>query len=302
MMKKILFKLAIFVALLMLFDRCYGQLCQYLVSHPSGGAMKLDQYVCDSAKADLLVFGSSKAQNQYDPKILEDTLGMSVFNCGYHGMGVIFHYGRWKIISQRYVPKVIVYEFLPILDMMVRDDNSIYINPLRPYYGKVSGVDSIFWSVDRTERYKMLSKTYQYHSPLEYLSSYSSKDWYRNGYGCPLNTVLNPQTVKYETPIYSIDSLKLHYMERFIREVSSQCQLIMVVSPMYSFHEDYGGLTNLKELCAAYNVPVLDHFCDEEFVDSAQLYVDMAHLNRTGSVKWSKMIASEIKNNIIRNE
>lgn len=84
-------------------------------------------------------------------------------------------------------------------------------------------------------------------------------------------------------------------MERFVREVSSQTLLIMAVSPMYSFHEDHGGLTKLKQLCADCNVPILDHFCDTAFVDNPDLYIDMAHLNRDGSVKWSKQIASELK-------
>jgi len=294
-MKKIILKLFIFAAILIVFDCGYGVVCQYLVNHPKGGGLKLNQYICDSTTADMLIFGSSKAQNQYDPEILEDTLGMSVFNCGYHGMGVIFHYGRWKIISQRYIPKVVVFEVLPIVDMMVRDDNSIFINPLRPYYGKVDGIDSIFWKVDPTERYKMLSKTYQFHSILEYLSCYRMSDWHQNGYSKQGNAKLNPKTVSYASFEYTVDSLKLYYMQRFISEVSSQCQLVMAISPMYSFHEDHGGLTQVKALCQQYHVPVLDHFCDSDYVDNPDLYIDMAHLNRDGSVKWSKQIASELK-------
>lgn len=64
---------------------------------------------------------------------------------------------------------------------------------------------------------------------------------------------------------------------------------------MYSFHTDHGGLTKIKELCKQYNVPVIDHFCDSNFVDNPELYIDMAHLNRDGSVKWSRLIASELK-------
>jgi hypothetical protein len=294
-MKRILLKLLIFVFILLVFDWGYGHVCHYLVNHPNGGGLKLDQYICDSTKANVLIFGSSKAQNQYDPSILEDTLGMSVFNCGYHGMGVIFHYGRWKIISKRYVPKVIVYEVLPIVDMMVRDDNTIFINPLRPYYGKVEGVDSIFWKIDPTEKYKMMANTYQYHSLVDYLSCYKTTAWYRNGYIRSGNSVLNPQTVQYSPFEYALDSVKWYYMEKFVHEVSARTQLIIAVSPMFSFHDDHGGLTKLKELCAKCQVPVLDHFCDPDFVDNPKLYKDMSHLNRTGSEKWSRLISSELK-------
>ena len=296
-MKKFFLKIIILLLIVFAFDLGYGQVCRYLIAHPKGGNIYLDNYICDSTKADMLIFGSSKAQNQYDPEILEDTLGMSVFNCGTHGMGMIYHYGRWKIISQRYIPKVVVFEMLPIVDFMVRDDNSIFINPLRPYYGKVEGIDSIFWKVDPTERYKMQSKTYQYHSLLDYLSCYRNSGWKRNGYSRPTNSKLNPKLV---TPVdeyftYKLDTLKWYFTEKFVSEVCAKTRLIMVSSPMYSFHDDHGGLTKIKELCKQYDVPVVDHFCDSDFVNNPDLYIDMAHLNRNGSIKWSSLIASELK-------
>ena len=185
--------------------------------------------------------------------------------------------------------------------MMVRDDNTIFINPLRPYYGTVEGIDSIFWRIDFTERYKMLAKTYQYHSLVDYISCYKTKEWNRNGFGRPSNSILNPATVQYDSLFeYQIDSVKWCYMEKFVREVSSRTQLIMAISPMYSFHTDHGGLTKFKELCTECHVPVLDHFCDTEFVDSPELYVDMAHLNKTGSEIWSRLVASELKTLILK--
>ena len=295
-MKKIGKKLLLLLLIIVGIDQGYGVVCRHLISHAKGGSVYLNNYICDSITADVLIFGSSKAKNQYDPKILEDTLGMSVFNCGTHGMGMIYNYGRWKIISKRYVPKVLVYEMLPIVDFMIRDDNTIFINPLRPYYGKVEGIDSIFWKVDATEKFKMWSKTYQYHDFLEYLSCYRGGKQPGNGYNIPANTRLDPTTLEPEKDFqYELDSVKWYYAEKFVKEVSGRTQLIMAVSPMYSFHDDHGGLTKIKELCKKYDVPVIDHFCDPEFVDNPDLYIDMAHLNRDGSVKWSKKIASELK-------
>ena len=283
------------MVIVVVFDWAYGYTARFLINNAKGGDIYLDKYICDSIQADVLIMGSSKAQNQYDPKILEDTLDMSVFNCGKAGMGMIFQYGRWKIISKRYVPKVVIYEVLPITDLMVRDDNSIFINPLRPFYGNVEGIDSIFWEIDASEKYKMMSQTYRYHSILDYISCYKDNSWPKDGYRCPNNSVLDPATVKYEDFTYQIDTVKWHFTEKFFKEVSAKTQLIIAVSPMYSFHDDHGGLEELKKLCQRYNVPILDHFCDPDFVDNPQLYVDMAHLNRTGSIKWSKLIASELK-------
>lgn len=295
MSRKTIYKLVIFFLFAFVLDRVYGYFAKYLAEHPNGGELYLDKFICDSTTADVLIFGSSKAQNQYNPQIIEDTLGMSVFNCGRHGMGMIYHYGRWKIISQRYIPKVLIFETLPIVDYMVRDDNSIFINPLRLYYGKIEGIDSLFWEIDPTEKYKMLSKTYQYHTLFDYISSYQQKEWLKNGYVEPGDQVLDPKTIIPQDVVYELDSVKWRIAEKFVAEVSSKTTVIFVVSPMYSFHEDYGGLYHIKKLCKKYNVAFIDHFCDPDFVDNPNLYIDMAHFNKNGSVKWSKLIASELK-------
>lgn len=132
----------------------------------------------------------------------------------------------------------------------------------------------------------------------DYLSSYRSSGWQKNGYSRPGNAKLDPKTVNYGEVNYTLDSLKWFYAERFVKEVSSKTKLIFVASPMYSFHTDHGGLTKIKELCKQYNVPVIDHFCDGDFVDNPDLYIDMAHLNREGAEKWSRLIASELKSEI----
>ena len=294
-MRKLLAKFIVLLVIVIAFDWTYGKFACYLIDNAKGGEIYQDRYICDSLKADVLIMGSSKARNQYDPKILGDTLGLNIYNCGKSGMGIIFNYGRWKIISRRYTPKVIIYEVLPIVDLMVRDDNSIFINQLRPYYGKVEGIDSIFWTIDHNEKYKMLSKTYQYHSILDYINCYRDRTFLKDGYCRPGNDILDPTTVNYEDFEYELDSVKCHFMETFFTEVTSKTQLIIAISPMYSFHNDHGGLTFLKGLCKKYNVPILDHFCDPNFVDNPNLYIDMAHLNREGSIRWSKLIASELK-------
>jgi len=298
-MKKFLIKLSIFAAIVVAIDIAYGKACSYMLENAKGGDTFLHNTIANEVTSDVLIFGSSKAKNQYDPRILQDTLNLSVFNCGEHGMGILYNYGLWKVISKRYVPKVLVYEFLPILDIMTRDDNSIYINPLRRYYGKVEGIDSLFWSVDENERYKMCASTYRYHNCTGFIGDYlHAGNRYILGYSQPADNqgIKGDKGIAY--PTYVVDSLKLYYLEKFIQEASPKTKLIFVTSPMYSFHSDYGGLTKLKQLCSQNNIPMLDHFSDKEFVDSPELYIDMAHLNRKGSIKWSSKIASELKQHI----
>lgn len=144
-------------------DRVYGNMMELLWQRTQGGFVTKTRYVCDSVDADILILGSSRARMQYDPKIISDTLGMSCYNCGHNGMGIITNYTKMKILTKRYMPKLVIVDILPILDVMTRDDNIIFVNELRPWYD-VEGVDSVFWNIDSLERYKMLSKMYQYHS------------------------------------------------------------------------------------------------------------------------------------------
>ncbi len=239
-MKKFLIKIILFVILFIFFDLGYGKLCMYLRTNTHGGQTYSDNYIVDSLNADILLFGSSRVHQQYDPQIIMDSLKMSCYNCGRSGMGIIYHYGRWRLITRRYYPKYIIYDVFPVLDMMMRDDNIIFVNPLRNWYGSVSAIDSIFYMVDETERFKMLFNTYRNHSEfMDLISDY--RDKYYNQYGfevvnAQMTTNIRKVSEKLE---YKIDPLKLFYFEKFMQETSGKTIVICVASPRYKYNQ-YG--------------------------------------------------------------
>ena len=293
-MKKFLFKILIFFGLFALIDVLYGKACEYLRTHAQGGSTYSDNYVCDSTTQEILVFGSSRARHQYVPTIISDSLHMTCYNCGAVGMGIIYHYGIMKIISKRYIPKVILYDILPVLDEMRRDDNIIFINPLRPYF-EVEGIDSIFMKIDSMEKYKMLSNTYKYHgSLLSYLSDFRSNSRTIFGYNPQHGYIAKGQKINEKTD-YQADSLKLYYIEKFIQDYKDKTQLIFLASPRYQYEESGNAFDPLISLCKQYNIPFLNYYTDKRFIYNDNFYKDETHFNQLGAETYTKMIIDDLR-------
>lgn len=294
-MKKFLLLVLLFCAFVIAIDRGYGVVSDYLFDHATGGNTYIDKYVCDSMKADILVFGSSRARYHYNPEIISDSLGLSCYNCGEDGMGIIFHYARWKMISKRYTPKMIIYDVLPVLDEMVRDDNIIFVNPLRPYYFSHPEIDSVFWKVDSNERYKMYAKTYQYHS--EFMTLLAD---YRNGSHSLVSFTPKTAHLKLgqlaitDKTDYQVDSLKLYYLEKLIRECQGKTKLIFCASPRYMFKDEARAFEPVKKLCARYHIPFYDYYTDSAFVFNDDYFSDGTHLSKLGADEYTKAMVKKI--------
>lgn len=159
-MKKFVRNILIFFAVVAVIDVAFGFACRYLNSHAKGGDTKLHYFVTNECEADILIFGSSRAFHHYDPRIIEDSLGMSCYNCGTDGNGVVFLYSRLLMMTERYTPKVIIYDICKSFDVD-EGDNMKYFKWQKRYYDK-PGVSDVFEIVSTNEKYKMWSQLYSY--------------------------------------------------------------------------------------------------------------------------------------------
>lgn len=294
-MKKFILRLVIFLLLVVALDFAYGKLIEGMRAACHGGDVMKEKYVADSVKADVLIFGSSRARMQYVPDIIEDSLGMSCYNCGYNGMGVIYHYGMASMIFERYTPKLIIYDVLPVLEIGTRDDNIIFLNQLRSFYGRNKTIDNIFSDYDATEPLKMLAQTYRYHSKfLETLACCRQNEFPKKGYS-PKNETM-PDNIPIEMKLdYDVDSVKLAYLEKLISFVSRKTKLIICASPRYGYTECGNAFTPIEHLCKKYNVPFINHYTDEDYIYNHTLYLDATHFNNKGAEKWTRELVREIK-------
>ncbi len=293
-MKKFVIRLCILILLVVLADQIVGIVGRYLVSHAKGGSNERSYYIASRSSEDILIMGSSKAAHHYDPSIIIDSLGLSAYNCGFDGNGIITAYSYWRMIRERYIPKVLIYEATINFDIAV-GANDKYLGAIRSFYD-YPGIDSVFWSIDQTQRVKMLSHTFRYNSKfIEMLKDnvMPSRNFYR-GYDPLDGEMINePAPMDYDAP--DIDELKKEYLIRLFKECQAfGTQLIVAVSPIYKC--EYNTYYIIEELCKEYDVPYLSHLCDTTFTNHKEYFSDRVHLNRSGATKYSSCIAEELKN------
>ena len=294
-MKKFIVHIIVFFAIIVVIDFCFGQVCQYLNSHAGGGDTQREYYAFMKSSEDILIFGSSRALHHYVPAIIEDSLGLTCFNCGLDGNGIIMQYGRFKVITNRYSPKCIIYDIEPTFDLKV-DDKIKYLTPLKPYYDQ-NGVDSIFWSVAKTEKYKMLSYMYRYNTKFIQKLSDNIHPLQQISYGgyMPLYGKLDYEVAWKNFEQYSIDDLKIQYFEKMIRtSLQKGIKLIFVASPSYhTLNSDV--FYPIKELCDKYDITFLDYYCDPYFVNNPLYFKDSGHLNDDGANVFSCILSHILK-------
>ncbi len=300
-MRKYLFKIFIFLALVVVADLLGGMFFRYWYGRIDAGAIGKEQYIGLQANEDLLIFGSSRAEFHYDPRILQDTLGMTCYNCGASGYGIILAYARLKMVTQRHQPKVIVLDVSRDFDI-VKSDNAKIVGALKPFYD-LEGIDSVALSIDTTEKYKMLSQLYRYNSNLHHnpMALFKAKPAERKpdaakGYLAQKGE-FDKMRVREQggglLDIHEVDTLKLNYVEKFI-DLSRGSRLFFVISPIW-----YGMKTEelkpIRDICQQRGIPIIDFSNDPKYVHNDSLFKDGKHLNQRGAEAFTKDLAHVIR-------
>lgn len=297
--KTFIIKLVCFVALFFVADFIIGYVFLYLESH-AGDKFARENYMRYEMTADVIIMGSSKAAHHYVPDIIENGLGMSVYNCGQRGNGIVYEYGRLATIYKRYTPKIIIVDVYKGFDFEV-NDNSRYLDFLKMDYGHNATVDSMFLQVDKWSKYKMQLQSYRYNSLLcdLIINTINKKrqrfknDGYYPLYGCKVNKdILHFQSSPKSQTI--IDSLKLSYLKKVAAGKKKDCIMIFVISPTLLKTEEH-DYNIVREICRMYNIPLLEYNNNENFSDKIELFYDNSHLNDSGAVIFSKLLTSDIK-------
>ena len=132
-MRKFLLKLVLFLAIIVALDFAYGICMDRYRRSIRTGVTGLDNEALYRTTAPVLVFGSSRAWHHYDPRILRDSLGLDVYNCGVNSMGIQFFYPRLHQILRRYTPRVIIYDSSPTYDCVRSTSDQVTARRLQPY-------------------------------------------------------------------------------------------------------------------------------------------------------------------------
>ena len=298
-MKKFIILLFALFAILAGIDIATGLVFDKLTLSAKRGYTGRNEFIADKLHDPVLVFGSSRSVHHYDPQVLADSLGVPCYNCGQDGMGIITFYGRFKLLTARYTPRLIIYDVTTDFDLR-RNDNVTYLTWLKPYYNR-PGIDSIFWHVEPTERVKMLSNMFRYNGKaLQIITDNKpgdNNDDALKGF-VPLDGIMTYDKEEDATKTQvDFDPVKLYYISRLVKDCSAKgIRLVFAISPLYnSVKQPDAYLADFLTLARKQNVPVINHYYDTRFATNKNLFQDTYHMNRSGAEIYTSMLAHEIK-------
>lgn len=290
-MKRFIIQVLAFLAIVVVVDFASGFVFKQIESNAKGGFTYRDTYICDKLETDILVSGSSRCVRHYNPQIITDSLGLSCYNSGQMGNGIILNYGRLRMIDERKRPSIIIYDLHPEFDLMVGDDNHRYLTWLKSHYER-DGIADIFNSVDKTEKYKMQSRMYRYNSRwVEMMMDYVHPitEAREDGFS-PLKGEMDKTKIRLAgdevSRNYVFDELKLAYIEKMIEE-AGDAKLFFVVSPIW-YGMDTLQFEPVRQICMAKDIPFIDFSNNPKYVGNNEYFKDGSHMNARGADEFTR--------------
>ena len=299
-MKSFIIKILVFAVLMLAVDMSIGKVFEILQERAPYGNWQRFRYINDEMKDEILIMGSSRASHHYVPKIIEDSLGMSCYNCGVDGYGIIMFWGNYQMFSSRYSPKMIIYD-LSRFDT-AEDDHSTYLGWLRAYYDR-DCIPRMFDEVDEMEKYKMMSHAYRWNFKFVQLATDNVAQFVKTekGYkplsgtmnyvpGKDKNNLITNKTIKAD-----YDELKFEYIERMIVSCKKRgITLVFALSPMYGAGSS-GVYEGVFALAKKYDCPVIDMYASQKYVSDTRYFKDSSHMNSFGAEEYTKDFILNLK-------
>ena len=298
-MKKYLIKISLFFALVALMDIMCGWGFRGLRSKARGGQTYKNEYILRACEDDILILGSSKAVHHYVPSVFEDSLGLSCYNAGEMGCGIIPAYVRYKLVSARQKPKLVVYEVTPGYDYLTDNGYSHYLGPIRPYTNNKLVREVYLDFSDNLEKVRLISSMYRNNSKIVYILKdlFRSRDSWK-GYDPLYGRIKATKAASDENEIKkkSVDSLKYRYFERLIKDTQNDgVPLVCVISPKYGGDINDTSYGPAFSICEQYGVSLIDNRNCGQFVEEGIYFQDKLHLNHTGAVAYSRFFIEQVK-------
>ncbi len=290
---------AILLALLFVLDFGIGHVLRYFYFKQESGLQYRTTYSLNDTKADLLVFGSSRANHHYYPKAFEEGLNTSYYNVGRDGSYIFYHYAILQGVLKRYRPRIVILDFMR-KEFMKEHGSYDWLSSLLPYYKSHPEIRSVIQLRGPFEKIKLMSQIYPYNSSLLTIAIGNTemnkvRNQDENGY-VPLYGEWNEPLTTDSKTTYELDTVKVKYYEMFIKDcLRSGVKLIVVCSPDYvkELHDDASVKAGM-EIAARYRVPFLNFLDDSEFSDR-RLFADKDHLNNNGAIKFSGILVKDLK-------
>jgi hypothetical protein len=313
-------KIFAFIFLLVITDQVVGLILRKLYFQEKIGQNYALNYGLINCKAEILIFGSSRAVYHYDSRIISDRLHMSCYNAGMNGgHSIILPDAQIKVITNRYLPRVIILEFDPTNIVHYPKDYD-RLSILLPYYKNFPEVRSFILLRSPYERLKLLSAIYPFNSNIFTiirmnlnLRTENIQDY--GGY-IPLGEgVMNIGMVKTEPEIDTqsssdtkiaiqpdIDTNMINSLKDFISICKEKrITLYIINSPVFHAVNEKKIYTSSDaklalEIIHREGVKYFDYSFDSKFAGHLEWFKDKVHLNNDGAKIFTNLVVDRIIN------
>lgn len=290
-------KLGIFAILLFMTDFIVGNIFKSIYLKQNSGWEYRTKYAIEDTKAAILIFGSSRAQQQYNPIYFEERLKTSCYNVGRDGQVILYQYPVLQAILKRYTPKAIILE---CDNRMFIDTKDAYerLACLLPFYEKHPEIRAALTLKNSNEKIKLLSHMYPYNSTFFKIVQgvFKKEDEDIKGY-IALKGALSEEIRLVDLgKSYNIDTNRIAFYRSFIALCKqSGVKLVITASPYFS--KEVGNdpsLTIAKQIAYDSNIPFYDLSKGHLLLSKSNLFDDTAHVNQTGSKILSNIVIDSI--------
>ncbi len=264
------------------------------------------------ANCDIAIYGSSRAWVHVDPKIMSDSLNLSVYNFGNDGHSFDLQYLRHlEFLKHNNKPKTIV---LSVDMFSLKKEVGLYASdqylPYMLWNKNIKNYTSSYISYTVWDYYipavRYIGKTEVLRESLKYLMNGSPREKYRrNGFlGMDQEWNADFEKLKAKQKFYkvkvNIDNRNL--LEVFIKECKEMnINLILLYTPEFIEGQEFvvnrkEVIDIYKEFSKRYNLNFYDFSSDKICYDKT-LFYNASHLNRRGAEIFTKKFASILKSN-----
>ncbi|MFT4643726.1 MAG: hypothetical protein ACI8ZX_000119 [Planctomycetota bacterium] len=267
----------------------------------------VSEYTMWEVDKEVILIGASETTHGLVPSVLQDSLDMSVYNCGKDGYR--FHYQSSMIdgILKRYSPKLIIWSVSSSFLSRPSENDIDRLSNLNVFYHNNDYIKRIINNNKGPyENYKLNSQLYTYNSRLmPYLYKIISNDYsFEKGGFAPL---INKGNVYPEKQYSNIeDNLDNEVAELFtitlekLKAAGTKVVLLFPPRLQISNFKSTTQYNELKRIAEKFDTPIIDKFYNhKDFINDSTMFKDIGHLNKTGAHKFSGLISSELKNLII---
>lgn len=254
------------------------------------------KYELNEDPAEILIIGASRAMFCYKPSIIRDSLGMSVYDAGLDGVGVIGQYLSVKNALQNGRLKVVIFDLGDF--QMSYKWNQDKISAYYPFYWVDKNVKELVDDCKPNAKWLLVSALYQYNSCFhDIIRTFIQKKVHDHGYeGLAYSgREWKPEYWKESNKAFDPDPWAEKYLDKIVELCKeNQVKLIFTMSPGLGSGFKSTAIY-LENYCKKHHLPFWNYTDLKELHHDSKYFKDYNHINEEGVKIFVPIFAHQLK-------